>query len=139
MRTSQAGGRGGGDGFAVGDHALQAGTDFRDLVYRHSEEPGAERGGAVQLGPDTLVPEELLAGAVREALRNATVGKPVGPVQVPGALALFCAEEIREPEPVPFAEVSASIQAKLQRQARREALTSYLKNLRQRADVKIAD
>ncbi len=117
--------------------ALEGGASFRDLVYKYSEDPSARRGGVVQVADEPLVPLTLLASPVAGALGEAAPGKVLGPVLLPGCIALVLPEVIRPSAVRPLGEVSAEIRKALVRRNRRQAIDRWVAELRAEADIRI--
>jgi len=117
---------------------LLAGATFEDMIRRYSEDAAAKQHGVMLFGNSPYVPVEFLGVSVREALADAKVGKVVGPIVVPGAIAFFKLEEWHEAKPLPFSAVTGKIQNILARKVRQEAIEKIISALRAQADIRIA-
>lgn len=107
---------------------LAAGEDFAALAAELSlDTKTARRGG--NLGPHL---EDAFVAPFEEAIENARDGQTVGPVQTP-----FGYHIIQRRPPAKLAEVRGEIEQTLAEQLQDETFTTWLEQLRKRADVTV--
>lgn len=110
----------------------QGGADFAELAGKHSQGPSGERGG--DLGyfsrGKMAKPFEDAAFALKEP------GDLSGVVKTQFGYHLIKLEDRREAGLVPFEEVQENLQEYLRQEKVKEAVQSYVKQLRQDAEIK---
>lgn len=113
---------------------LQAGEDFAQLADTYSQAPAAGPGG--DLG---VFESRLLASRIREALQDMSAGQFSQVVETEQGYQIFYLEEIIRAGGKTLEEVTPEIQEKLFAQIVDERFKEWLKDLRQRAHLKILD
>ena len=110
----------------------EAGADFAELAGKHSQGPSGKRGG--ELGyfsrGDMAKPFEDAAFALKEP------GELSDVIKTRFGYHLIKLEDRREAGLVPFEEVQEKLQEYLQQEKVKEAVQSYVKQLRQEAEIK---
>ena len=111
---------------------IEAGADFAELAGKHSQGPSGKRGG--ELGyfsrGDMAKPFEDAAFALKEP------GELSDVIKTRFGYHLIKLEDRREAGLVPFEEVQEKLQEYLQQEKVKEAVQSYVKQLRQEAEIK---
>lgn len=102
-------------------------NEFHALAVKFSDAPNASEGGMTgYMSRDKLRPE------FAEALKDAMVGQTVGPVTVPGETYFIRLCGVEKASLIPFASISASIEARLKENALREHRAEYIRALREK-------
>ncbi len=107
---------------------LAAGEDFAALAAALSLDTQTARTGG-NLGPHV---EDAFVAPFEEAIENARNGQTIGPVQTP-----FGYHIIQRRPPAELTEVHDDIEATLAEQLQDQAFTTWLADLRERADVDV--
>ncbi|MBX6422697.1 SurA N-terminal domain-containing protein [Thermosulfurimonas sp. F29] len=110
--------------------ALQKGADFAEVARRYSEIPGS----GSDLGRFKL---EELAPEARKALAGAKAGQVLPPLKASGRWYIFKVLSVESPATRPLAEVREEIRQKLYQKALDEYFQKWLKELKERAFIKV--
>ena len=110
---------------------LEQGADFGDLARKHSDGPTKANGGHW----DWMQAGSLADKNIERALFENPVGE-IDHVETDDAFQLVKVTDRKEPSRIPFADVQAEIQQKLQLQQRKDAVTTLFKQLTEQAVVR---
>jgi len=111
---------------------LSSGASFMETMRRHSTLSNVPSKDQL-----TWVGESDLSMEVWEAVREAPVKKPVGPVVSAHGTHFLLVVERRKAGPVPATEASAIARKRLRQEWKRRAMASYLAKLRKSAKIKV--
>jgi hypothetical protein len=110
----------------------RAGTNFLELINRHSQDPTTKN-----LESGSLYAQGQMAGEVDAFMFSSTVGEVSGPHQTSGG---FYVVKVLEKLPAgaqPLSEVADGLKNFLREARMNEALDSFLEELRQKSEVKM--
>ncbi len=111
---------------------LATGADFATLAYRYSEDPSRD-----QKGDTGFLDADLAARKFGQRVLDITTGQVGPPLETPWGYHLVVIEARRPPRQIPLVKVRAWIRQTLFQQRTRAPVKSYVKALREKADIVI--
>lgn len=111
---------------------LEQGIKFDDLRSRYNEFAMHDGSGASQ---PKLLPVAHYAEEIRDMTASLPAGAVFGPVFMPGVAVFGKITEVREPTPVPFAEVEKDIRRRLVALESEKKFAAWLEDVRRQAVV----
>jgi peptidyl-prolyl cis-trans isomerase SurA len=113
---------------------IKAGGDFAALAKKHSQGPGANRGGSLgKIKASDLLP------AMRQALAELKPGQVSPVLQIPQGFVIMQLLSRSGQSGLPLDDVREQIRSKLEREALEHRFREWMKELRAKAYVKIID
>ncbi len=112
---------------------IVSGEDFSLLAKQHSEDPGSK-----DLGGDlNYFQRGMMVPEFEEAAFNLEIDQVSGPVKTEYGYHLIKVTDKKEAEKLPFDSIKERIQSYLSDQGRQDAVEALVKDLRDKADVKV--
>lgn len=111
---------------------LKVGADFGELAKKHSADAFAEDGGLQE-----EVPRPDLSPEFAAILFDAEVGKVLGPLEDPAGFTIAKVEEFDKASPPPLSKVRDQIDARVRAEKSSTRYESWIKELREKANIRI--